>query len=45
VHVSVTTPGKEIRPISHWSMNDKVFALVRPFLDRGVIAVATKGAE
>lgn len=27
-------PTPEIRPISHWSTNDKVFSLVRPFLDR-----------
>jgi SAM-dependent methyltransferase len=28
-------PTTEIRPISHWSTNDKAFALVQPFLDRG----------
>ncbi|MEO7217086.1 MAG: class I SAM-dependent methyltransferase [Gemmatimonadaceae bacterium] len=33
----------EIRPISHWSTNDKVFELVRPFLDNGAL-VADIGA-
>lgn len=28
-------PVVEIRPISHWSTNDKIFSLVRPFLDAG----------
>lgn len=33
----------EIRPISHWSTNDKVFELVRPFLDKGAL-IADIGA-
>lgn len=37
------TPDPEIRPISHWSTNDCVFELVRPYLDRGA-RVADIGA-
>lgn len=37
------SPEAEIHPISHWSTNDKLFALVRPFLDRGA-RIADVGA-
>lgn len=41
----MTAPAPEAKPspISHWSTNDKVFALVQPFLDRGA-RVADVGA-
>lgn len=41
--MTVATPGAAPRPISHWSTNDKVFSLIRPFLDRGA-RVADIGA-
>lgn len=45
VAVSTADDGAEIeiRPISHWSTNDKVFELVQPFLDRGAL-IADIGA-
>lgn len=41
--VSPPSAEAEIRPISHWSTNDKAFSLVQPFLDRGA-RIADVGA-
>jgi SAM-dependent methyltransferase len=43
--MTVAIAGAEIRPISHWSTNDKAFALVRPFLDRGARIVDVGAGE
>jgi SAM-dependent methyltransferase len=41
----MTTSEAEIRPISHWSTNDKAFSLVQPFLDRGARIVDVGAGE
>lgn len=38
-------PEAEIRPISHWSTNDKVFTLIQPLLDRGARVVDVGAGE
>lgn len=43
--MTIATPEAEIRPISHWSTNDKAFELVRPFLDRGARIVDVGAGE
>jgi SAM-dependent methyltransferase len=43
VPTDTPTSDAEIRPISHWSTNDRIFALVKPFLDRGA-RIADVGA-
>lgn len=40
---SASMPEDEIRPISHWSTNDKVFSLILPLLNQGA-RVADVGA-
>jgi len=39
------SPPPEIRPISHWSTNDKVFSLIQPFLERGARVVDVGAGE
>lgn len=35
----------DIRPISHWSTNDKVFSIVQPLLDQGAVVVDVGAGE
>jgi len=44
MHTTVSTQD-DIRPISHTSTNDKTFALIRPYLDRGARVVDVGAGE